>query len=200
MRTSGASRSGSARSVGVDAAVAVATLAWSTWRARRHEVSPAEERIFRAFNDRPDHLHVPVWAVMQSGSYAAVFVAAGNVARTEGIRRAAAVFVLGTAVWGGVKAVKPTVGRGRPEAHLDHVHVRGEAQSGLGFPSGHAAVSTTLALAITDPGPARRAAVAAAAVTGGARMYVGAHLPLDVAGGFAIGLLTRGARRFIVGL
>jgi membrane-associated phospholipid phosphatase len=33
------------------------------------------------------------------------------------------------------------------------------------------------------------AGLAVAAITGTARMYVGAHLPLDVVGGYAIGAL-----------
>jgi len=35
----------------------------------------------------------------------------------------------------------------------------------------------------------RTAALTVAAITGGARMYVGAHLPLDVVAGYAIGAL-----------
>lgn len=183
--------------VGTEALIAVGTLVWSAQRAQSRQVTETEERIFRAFNDRSDTLHPAAWLVMQSGSYAAVFVAAGSVWRTEGLRRAAGIVVLGTAVWGGVKMIKPSVGRGRPDAHLEGVSIRGAPQRGLGFPSGHAAVSMTLALVLTDPGHARRIALATAATTGATRMYVGAHLPLDVAGGFAIGLLTRSVGRVI---
>ena len=172
-------------------AIAVLALFESARRARTHEVGAAEERAFRIFHDGPDEIHGPVWAVMQSGSLAAVYVVAGDLLRRGRPRHAALAVITGTAVWGGVKSVKPHIGRGRPERHLDQVSVRGQAQTGLGYPSGHAAVSLTLALIATrDSAPGTRAAaIVVAAVTGGARMYVGAHLPLDVVGGFAIGAL-----------
>ena len=103
----------------------------------------------------------------------------------------------GLASWALCKAVKARVGRGRPAATLDEVRVRGRAQSGLGFPSGHAAVSTTLA-AVAAPalGPGGRAgAWSAVATTGLGRMYVGAHLPHDVIGGIALGVLVAGVDR-----
>jgi membrane-associated phospholipid phosphatase len=171
--------------------VAFAILAGSSRRARARQVGKAEERVFRVFNDAPDRFHLPVWAVMQAGSLAAVGVVAGGLARQGRHRAAVTAAVGGTLVWGGVKAVKPTIGRGRPEHHLEGVTVRGQPQSGLGFPSGHAAVSLTLAsIASRDcTPPVRAAALTVAAITGGARMYVGAHLPLDIVGGYAIAAL-----------
>jgi membrane-associated phospholipid phosphatase len=160
--------------------------------ASRRTVGPLEERVFRWANGASDRLHLPVWAVMQSGSLGAVFAVAALQARRPGSHRAALVTALvGTGVWGGVKAIKPAVGRGRPDRHLPGVRVRGHEQSGLGYPSGHAAVSLTLALAATHDRPPveRVAAVGAAAVTGWTRMYVGAHLPLDIVGGWAVGVL-----------
>lgn len=171
--------------------IAAGALVESARRARSLKVGPAEERVFRAFNDGPDAIHVPVWLVMQSGSLAAVFVVAGELLRRDRPRAATVTALAGTAVWAGVKMVKPIVGRGRPAQHLEGVSVRGHAQTGIGYPSGHAAVALTLALIATrDSSPeVVAAALATAGVTGLARMYVGAHLPLDVIGGFAIGAL-----------
>lgn len=168
--------------------------AWCSARAAASgRVGRIEERIFRAANGAPDRLHVPVWFVMQAGSLAGVYAVAAVVRRRPGSQRRARITALtGTAVWAGIKLVKPFVGRGRPEHHLCDVEVRGHAQSGLGYPSGHAAVSLAVALAATHgrPRAERLAALGTAATTGWARMYVGAHLPLDVAGGFALGALT----------
>jgi membrane-associated phospholipid phosphatase len=47
-----------------------------------------------------------------------------------------------------------------------------------------------MALAVPRRRGARFAATGLAAITGSARMYVGAHLPWDVAGGFAMGVLA----------
>ncbi len=160
-------------------------------RARSLQVGPAEERLFRVLNNGPDAVHFPVWAVMQAGSLWAVFVV-GAVLRLQGERMKTAVAVLvGTAVWAGVKRVKRFAGRGRPAAHLDDVHVRGQDQTGLGYPSGHSAVSLSLALIATQGlgVGVQVAGIGVALFTGGARMYVGAHLPLDVVGGLAIGLV-----------
>jgi len=176
----------------VGTAAAALALCESARRARRLDVGRSEERVFRRFNGAPDALHAPLWAVMQSGSLAAVFVTGGALARAGRTRTACATALAGTAVWGGVKLIKPRVGRGRPEALLDGVSVRGPAPTGLGYPSGHAAVAATLALVVPHAASPqwRAAAIIVAGAVGGARIYVGAHLPLDVAGGFAIGALA----------
>jgi membrane-associated phospholipid phosphatase len=170
---------------------AVVALVATARRARSREVTATEERVFRAFNRAPESIRAPVWAVMQSGSLGAVFVVAGDLRRRGRSRASAVVATVGTAVWVGAKVVKPLIGRGRPADHLDGVLIRGKAPTGLGYPSGHAAVALTLALVATSRSraPVRVAAVTTALLSGGARMYVGAHLPLDVVGGFAIGTL-----------
>ena len=174
------------------AALATGVLLESARRARGREVSGHEEQVFRVVNRAPDALHIPVWAVMQSGSLGSVFATAGILRWRNRDCAAAGGLVAGTAVWGGVKAVKPSCGRGRPAHHLEEVAVRGPAQTGLGYPSGHAAVAMALALIATrsDRAAVRSAAIGAAGITGAARMFVGAHLPLDIAGGFAIGTLA----------
>jgi len=173
--------------------LAASTALWSADRARSSRVSAPEERVFRAVNNLPDRLYLLVWPVMQMGSLAAVFVAATGTRRRVGVDEAVIVAAMGTAVWGGVKLIKPAIGRGRPIAHLADVEVRGRAQTGLGYPSGHAAVSLTLALVATRSSSLRRLAMLGSALTGASRLYVGAHLPLDVIGGAAVGWLVGSA-------
>lgn len=180
--------------------VALAALFASSLAARRRHVGRIEEQAFRLANDAPDGIHPPIWAIMQSGSLAAVFVASGLLRRSGRARSGSAALVTGVLVWAGVKAVKPLVGRGRPSRHLDRVTVRGQPQSGLGYPSGHAAVATALTVIFgSHLQPfGRLLAGALAAATGCARIYVGAHLPLDVIGGVAIGVLSgRAAKRWL---
>ena len=175
-------------------------LAWSARAARRRDVSEREARVFRRFNRARDLPEAPLWAVMQAGSLAAVFVVAGAKRAARRPREATIVLAIGTAVWLGVKLVKPLIGRGRPADHLDGVTVRGRPQSGLGYPSGHAAVATTLALTAAASGPSRLFGLSVAALAGSSRMYVGAHLPLDVVAGAATGIVIGATLNLVTGV
>jgi undecaprenyl-diphosphatase len=165
-----------------------AVFALLTRKAARGTVSADEERAFRVVNQMSGSWRAPAWIVMQSGSLAAVPVVAVLAVR-KNPPTAVALAIDGTAVWAGCKVVKRFTKRGRPADHLDGVVVRGTAQRGLGYPSGHAAVATTLATVgsrLLSP-PMAIGAFATATLVGGAREYVGAHLPLDVVGGAALG-------------
>lgn len=168
-------------------AIGLGGLWWSARRAKTGTVTPTEERIFRAFNDTSDRVEGKVWLVMQSGSFPAIPVAATVIGLSRGRQTGQLVGVAGTVAWLSAKAVKQHVGRGRPADHLAGVRIRGRAQTGLGYPSGHAAVALTLArTGVPDP-PWRSVAALVAGVAAGGRLYSGAHLPLDVVGGLALG-------------
>jgi undecaprenyl-diphosphatase len=153
------------------------------------KVAHWEEHVAGRVNQLPDALHGPLWVVMQSGALAAPPVAAA-VALATGRRQAAGrLAVSGLSAYYVAKAVKRWIGRGRPVDFLPATIVRGQPATGNGFVSGHAAVSTALALEAwrTLDGPARAVPLTVAPVVGLARIYVGAHLPLDVLGGAALG-------------
>lgn len=162
----------------------------AAWRGTRRRIPADEEACFRHINRLPDALHVPVWLVMQAGSLGAVGVAVAAAAAGGRRRLAAGLGASGFSMWLLAKGVKRVAGRGRPEHHLEGVTVRGRRQTGLGFPSGHAAVSMAMATVAAAGRPAWQTAGlgATAAVVGLGRVYVGAHLPLDVVGGAAMGL------------
>jgi membrane-associated phospholipid phosphatase len=155
-----------------------------------------ELALFRPVNGLPDALHPPVWAVMQLGALGAAPVL-GAVAWRAGRRDLAVRMVAGaTTSWTLAKLVKQVVRRGRPAQLVPGTHVRGKEATGLGYLSGHSAVAVSLMAAATAAVPQRRNLFATAAATVGfARLYVGAHLPLDVVGGVGLGLVVNGVLR-----
>ena len=169
--------------------------------ARRPDVSEAERQVFAAVNGLPVALHVPVWAVMQLGSLGGVAATAGVLARAGHPRLAVRAAVWGTATWASAKGVKRLVRRARPGGALGAARILGLEQAGLGYPSGHAAVAATLGAVVIPALPPRWRLTgwAAALAVGPARVFVGAHLPLDVAGGIAFGVGVAGIERVIDG-
>jgi membrane-associated phospholipid phosphatase len=176
-------------------ALGAAGLTASALLARSQQVGRREERAFRAVNELPDWLWGPTWPLMQLGNVVAA-PAAATVAALAGDRRLGRrLLVGGVAAWALSKAVKRCVGRPRPAVLLAETRRRGREQSGLGYLSGHAAVAVALGTAAL-PSMSRegRLAVAAAMpMVGLCRLYVGAHLPLDVVGGASLGLVVESA-------
>jgi membrane-associated phospholipid phosphatase len=172
-------------------ALGLAGLALSGLGVKRDRVGRTEEEIFRAVNHLPDSLYAPVWLVMQGGNFGAA-PAAAAVAYATGRRSLAwRLFIGGSATWVVAKVVKRGYRRPRPNALLAWTRCRGPEESGLGYVSGHAGMAVTLGLMayphLSPPG--RLAVLAAVPVIGLSRVYVGAHLPLDVVGGAALGMV-----------
>ena len=157
----------------------------------RRPLDPLEERVFRAANGANDDLRVPVRVAMQAGTFATVPAVAGVLWGVGRRRLATEVAAGGTAAWLLAKAAKPLVGRPRPEGMLDGVTVRESIAGDLGWVSGHVAVSTSLGVTLWPAVPSSTRAVLAGliATTAFGRMYVGAHLPLDLVGGAGLGMM-----------
>jgi glycosyltransferase 2 family protein len=170
-------------------AIATTVTVLSGLAAMTPGVSRFEQFVFRTVNGLPPALELPLATVMQLGSLGAVFASAG-LARLADRRELAVEFLLsGGTSYVAAKAAKIMVARERPGLLLTDVLLRGRAQSGRGFPSGHAAVAAALATiaARRFPPAAGRAAWASVGMVSVARIYVGAHLPVDVVGGTALG-------------
>jgi glycosyltransferase 2 family protein len=150
-----------------------------------------EDSVFRAVHDLPDWLEPVLWAPMQLGS----LLAPGLVAAVSWIawgrwRPTVGAIVVGIGGWLLAQVIKAQVDRDRPYSLLDGVTWRaGAPRDGLGFLSGHATVAFALT-AVVSPyltRPQRIAAYAFAGTVALARVHVGAHLPLDVVAGAALG-------------
>lgn len=182
------------------AASAGAVLLLSTAFALDPTPSQAELETFRAINDLPSALSLPLVVLGQAGNLLVVPVAVVVAALVRRWRLALALALAGMAAYLLADLAKQLVDRPRPDLFLDGVTLRGPRQEGLGYLSGHAAVSAALAavtaLLAVPPGGAKRhrwlgwALAAVVTVVCVSRVHVGAHLPLDVTGGAALGVLV----------
>ncbi|MEV4671448.1 MULTISPECIES: phosphatase PAP2 family protein [Actinomadura] len=158
--------------------------------------------LFRLVNLLPDSVELPMWLVMQAGWVGAVAVAAPAAAALRRFRFAVTLAMGGTLAWLLAKVVKDVSGRPRPAALLDDVVLRSDATpSGTGFIAGHTAVAAALVTVAGAylPRPYRRVLWLVVAAVGVARVYVGAHFPVDVLGGAALGWAVGAAALLLIG-
>jgi membrane-associated phospholipid phosphatase len=179
----------------------LAVLAVSALPVDERSLSGAERSVFDGVNSVPGVPFAPVWLLMQAGNVAAVVVSALAALLARRPRLAGGLVLAGVLAYAGAKVVKQFVTRGRPATLVDDVEIHGAVAHGLGFVSGHAAVAVALAV-VAFPYLGRRwrwVAVGLAVVVCVARVYVGAHLPLDVVGGAALGLAAGAGVGLVLG-
>jgi membrane-associated phospholipid phosphatase len=154
------------------------------------QVGPVERAAFHAVNGLPDWLYRPMLAFQYLGVLAMPLVVAAGALVFRRWRLAAALVLVVPLKLATERLVKLLVQRERPGTTVADAILRGVHPAGLSFVSGHAIITFAIAglLALVLP---RRWAVVAfvlATLNGVARVYLGAHNPLDVVGGAAVGL------------
>ncbi len=178
-----------------------AVLLLATLPVDPDRVPDAEAALFRVVNGTTVLPFLLVWPGMQLGNVTVVPVSALVASYFRRCRLAVELLVAGLAAYLAAKIVKGFWPRGRPDGLLTDVVLRGAAAHGRGFVSGHAATLTALAV-VAWPllGRRRRIAVVVLVVLVClSRVYVGAHLPLDVVGGAGLGLAVGGLVRLLFG-
>lgn len=166
-------------------------------------VGSVELRVFRAINGLPDALT----PVMDAAQLFGVLVVGPLVAAAALILRRWGLAISALLVTGGKLLAERTVWelvlRSRPGTTIPDAVVRGGAPaSGVSFVSGHVVLVTGLAWVITPylRGRWRILPWVVVAFVSFARIYLGAHAPLDVVGGVALGLVVGGLTNLAVGV
>ena len=176
-----------------DVVVLVASLAVFAVCARiaaDGQVGPIERAAFHAVNGLPDWLYSPMLLFQYLGVLAMPLVVAVGALAFRRWRLAAALVLVVPLKLALERVVKLLVERERPGTTVPDAVLRGVHPAGLSFVSGHAIITFAIAGLLGLVLPRRWAVVAfvLATLNGVARVYLGAHNPLDVVGGAAVGL------------
>ena len=172
--------------------------------ARGDNPGRVQSNLFRLINELPGGAAAAFVGVTQLGALGAVPAVAGIALLGRRPRLARSLIVAGGVAWAAAKAIQLAAHIEPADVVLPHVVLRGATAAGGGFPAVHVAVAAALATVagVYLSPSARRLAWLGVAAVGLARVYVGAHLPIDALGGFGVGwatgsavVLALGARR-----
>jgi glycosyltransferase 2 family protein len=171
---------------------------------RHGSVSAFERSTFRAVNDLPGALYPLLWPFQQLGVLVVGPIAAIIAALFRRFRLAGALLVATLAKLGLERVVKAFVSRQRPGTSIGRdVHLRGDVSlRGESFVSGHAVLIAAIACLVA-PYLRGRWKVLPWVIVGLVmltRVYVGAHNPLDVICGAALGLAIGGCLNLAFGV
>ncbi|HEV2919549.1 MAG TPA: phosphatase PAP2 family protein [Actinomycetota bacterium] len=158
-------------------------------------VGPVERAAFHAVNGLPAWLYQPMLLFQYLGVLAMPLVVAVGALAFRRWRLAAALVLVVPLKLATERLIKLLVERERPGTTVPDAILHGVNSAGLSFVSGHAIITFAIAglLALVLP---RRWAVLGfvlASLNAVARVYLGAHNPLDVVGGAAVGLAIAAA-------
>jgi endonuclease/exonuclease/phosphatase family metal-dependent hydrolase/membrane-associated phospholipid phosphatase len=176
-------------------ALALVVLVASAVLAERSDLYGWEEWLTDGIVEVPSAVGVVLRLVMQAGNRLAVAAVAMVFLIADRPRRAAISLLAGWGAWFAAIGLKRVIGRPRPSADVLGFSPA-EFVSGSGYPSSHTTVAVALAVVVvtaTDvPRGVKAVVVAAAALTGIARVQLAVHWSLDVIGGVALGVLVAG--------
>ncbi len=184
------------------ASVSALVVATSYWLAVQPGAAEVQTGFVKWINDPPQPLGavlavtnslfrpVPLAVVALTLFGWLMFTARGG-SRWEVLRAIVISFVLSEVI---AQVLKRVAGQTRPTASIPGLDVHGYPKDPYGnaYPSAHTSVVVGLVAALWPwlTWPQRVVGVAVAALVALNRLYIGAHWPVDVVGGAAIGLLS----------
>lgn len=161
----------------------------------------SEYSLFAYINNWPDYLTYIFLVVTQFGSAWAVFGLTLTFIGVKRSRIALRLFAMSAIAVLITETLKHIIKRPRPLELFGSGNVREIASSGYGFPSSHTAIATVIGLIILGMVPKKYRWICWFGIflVGLSRIYLGVHSPLDVLGGFLVGIFVVGSVSLIRG-
>jgi glycosyltransferase 2 family protein len=162
-----------------------------------------EESAFRSINDLPGWLNPVLWPGQMLGALAVVPIVGVVALVLRQYWLALAVVIVGVVKLVSERIVKAAVSRERPGTSIgSDINARGDVSvAGESFVSGHAILAAAIATVVAPYVSPRGRIVLAALVmlVMLARVYVGAHNPLDVICGVGLGVAVGATINLVLG-
>jgi uncharacterized protein (TIRG00374 family) len=164
-------------------------------------VGTLELYLFRFFNSLPGYL-TPIFILISVfGTIGFVFVATLVTLFRKHYAHSIKFLLAGVLAWIVTKWLKTYEFRQRPSEILPNVQLRENLDSVIGYPSGHAAVATALGTIayLYTPKRFHKYITWMIVLVCVSRLFLGMHLPIDVIGGFGVGLAISSVLNFAFG-
>lgn len=171
--------------------VSLTVLFISAWQAKKGTLIFGEEHLLSLIYGMPDEFRLMFLVLTLLGSSWIMAIVLIALLIKERFDVALRVILSGFGAIFITALAKEFIGRPRPGLLTD-IFQRELFVFGYGYPSGHTALATSIALILGAYIPESRKAVVPIwiGVVAVSRLYLGVHAPLDIIGGFVIGLIV----------
>lgn len=169
--------------------IAIGLFFLSVIASRDTEIASWEITLFNFIYTLPSYLHTLFFVITQTGSIYMLGLLCLMYLIKQHYHVVIRLLMSGTLAYTLSGVAKDLWGRGRPTEYLLDIVNLDYVVRGPGFPSGHTALATAVALTIGHYIPRKYHWVIAVWIIGVglSRIYLGIHFPMDIIGGFAIG-------------